>query len=97
MCRGLQPEWPKGCYRLATARLACGLFEDAEDAAVAAFEGIKLLERTTTEHGPTAVAVNSATISLSKELRKLTKEAVKRGQEEHRKQSSANTVNGRHE
>ena len=25
VCRGLQPEWPKGCYRLATARLAARL------------------------------------------------------------------------
>ena len=39
VCRRLAPTWPKGCYRLGTARMACGLFEDA---AVAAFEGIKL-------------------------------------------------------
>ncbi len=41
ICRRLQPEWAKGCYRLAAARLALGMFEDA---AVAAFEGTKLDE-----------------------------------------------------
>lgn len=39
VCRRLKPDWPKGCYRLAAARLALGCFEDA---AVAAFEGCKL-------------------------------------------------------
>ena len=39
VCRRLRPDWTKGCYRLASARLALGLFEDA---AVAAFEGVKL-------------------------------------------------------
>ncbi len=39
ICRSLKPDWPKGCYRLGAARMACGLYEDA---AVAAFEGIKL-------------------------------------------------------
>jgi tetratricopeptide (TPR) repeat protein len=39
VCRRLKPDWPKGCYRLAAARLALGLYEDA---AVAAFEGCKL-------------------------------------------------------
>lgn len=39
VCRRLDPSWPKGCYRLATARLALGQYEDA---AVAAFEGCKL-------------------------------------------------------
>lgn len=33
------PEWPKACFRLAKARLALKLYEDA---AVAAFEGCKL-------------------------------------------------------
>lgn len=41
ICRRLQPEWAKGCYRLAAARLALGMFEDA---AVSAFEGTKLDE-----------------------------------------------------
>jgi ankyrin repeat protein len=41
VCRHLDPNWVKGCYRLATARLACGQYEDA---AVAAFEGCKLDE-----------------------------------------------------
>ena len=41
ICRRLNPKWPKGCYRLASARLALGLYEDA---AVAAFEGTKLDE-----------------------------------------------------
>lgn len=39
VCRRLKPDWAKGCYRVAVARLALGLFEDA---AVAAFEGCKL-------------------------------------------------------
>lgn len=39
ICRRLRPDWTKGCYRLAAARLELGLYEDA---AVAAFEGIKL-------------------------------------------------------
>lgn len=38
-CRRLKPDWSKGCYRLAAARLAMELYEDA---AVAAFEGCKL-------------------------------------------------------
>jgi len=41
VCRHLDPSWVKGCYRLAAARLALGLYEDA---AVAAFEGCKLDE-----------------------------------------------------
>lgn len=41
ICRQLKPDWPRGCYRLATARLAMNQFEDA---AVAAFEGVKLDE-----------------------------------------------------
>eukprot|EP01035_Chromulina_nebulosa_P019486 gene19486-25372_t len=39
ICRRLDPTWPKGCYRLAAARLALELYEDA---AVAAYEGLKL-------------------------------------------------------
>ena len=39
VARFLKPDWPKGCYRLGQARLACGLYEDA---AVAAFEGLKI-------------------------------------------------------
>jgi ankyrin repeat protein len=39
ICRHLKPLWTKGCYRLAAARLALEMFEDA---AVAAFEGCKL-------------------------------------------------------
>lgn len=38
-CRRLRPDWTKGCYRLAAARLALKQYEDA---AVAAFEGVKL-------------------------------------------------------
>ena len=41
ICRRLDANWPKGCFRLAQARLALGLYEDA---AVAAFEGCKLDE-----------------------------------------------------
>lgn len=41
ICRQLDPHWPRGCHRLASARLALGMFEDA---AVAAFEGVKLDE-----------------------------------------------------
>ncbi len=44
ICRRLRPEWTKGCYRLAAARLALGLYEDA---AVAAFEGCRLDENNT--------------------------------------------------
>lgn len=39
ICRRLRPDWPKGCYRLAAARLALNMYEDA---ALAAFEGCKL-------------------------------------------------------
>jgi tetratricopeptide (TPR) repeat protein len=38
-CRRMKPDWVKGCYRLAAARLANGLYEDA---AVAAYEGLRL-------------------------------------------------------
>ena len=41
VCRRLDANWPKGCFRLAQARLALGLYEDA---AVAAFEGCRLDE-----------------------------------------------------
>ena len=41
VCRRLKPTWPRGCYRLACARLALGLYDDA---AVAAFEVYKLDE-----------------------------------------------------
>jgi Flp pilus assembly protein TadD len=40
-CRSLAPKWAKGCYRLAMARLALNMYEDA---AVAAFEGCKMEE-----------------------------------------------------
>lgn len=39
ICRRLDPHWVKGCYRLAVARLALNMYEDA---ALAAFEGCKL-------------------------------------------------------
>lgn len=39
MCRRMKPDWPKGCYRLALARLALGMYEDS---AVAAYEGCQL-------------------------------------------------------
>jgi len=38
-CRRLKPDWSKGCFRLAAARMACELYEDA---ALAAFEGLKI-------------------------------------------------------
>lgn len=41
ICRHLNPNWSRGCYRLASARLALKQYEDA---AVAAFEGVKLDE-----------------------------------------------------
>jgi ankyrin repeat protein len=41
MCRKLKPDWSKACYRMAVARFALALYEDA---AVAAFEGLKLEE-----------------------------------------------------
>ena len=39
VCRRLKPEWTKGCFRLAAARLALEMYEEA---AIAAFEGTKL-------------------------------------------------------
>jgi len=39
MCRYLKPDWPRAFYRVAAARLALCRFEDA---AVTAFEGLKL-------------------------------------------------------
>ena len=39
ICRHLAPKWPKGCYRLAAARFALEMYEDA---AVAAYEGCQL-------------------------------------------------------
>lgn len=39
VCRGLRPHWDKACLRLAKARMALEMYEDA---AVAAFEGLKL-------------------------------------------------------
>jgi len=44
ICRYLKPKWIKGCYRLASARLALGRFEDA---AVSAWEGLNLDEGNT--------------------------------------------------
>lgn len=38
-CRRMRPDWEKACFRLASARLAAGLYEDA---AVAAYEGLKI-------------------------------------------------------
>jgi ankyrin repeat protein len=63
ICRRLRPDWPKGCYRLASARLAEGHYEDA---AVAAFEGCKLDNN-------------------NEELKSILQKAVKKGQEEHKK------------
>jgi len=60
-CRRLKPDWAKACYRMAAARMACNLFEDA---AVSAFEGLKLDD------------TNAA-------LKKIMKEAVAKGREEH--------------
>lgn len=40
-CRRLRPDWPKACFRMATARLALNQYEDA---ALAAFEGLKMDE-----------------------------------------------------
>jgi ankyrin repeat protein len=39
ICRRIKPDWPKGCFRLASARLALDMFEEA---AVAAYEGCQL-------------------------------------------------------
>jgi ankyrin repeat protein len=39
ICRRLVPHWLKGCFRLATARFALGMYEDA---AVAAYEGLQI-------------------------------------------------------
>ena len=66
VCRRLKPDWAKGCFRLASARMELGLYEDA---AVAAFEGIKLDNN------------NFA-------LKKICKEAVDKGKEQHKKELS---------
>ena len=66
MCRRLKPDWPKGAYRVAAARMALGMYEDA---AVAAFEGCKLDEN-------------------NEELKKILKEAVAKGREEHLSKSA---------
>lgn len=42
ICRRLRPEWTRGCLRLAKARLRLEFFEDA---ALAAFEGVKLNDK----------------------------------------------------
>ena len=39
ICRSLRPDWIKGCFRLAQSRMALGQYEDA---ALAAFEGLKI-------------------------------------------------------
>ena len=39
ICRYLKPDWTKGCYRMAVARLALGRYEDA---ALSAWEGVQL-------------------------------------------------------
>jgi ankyrin repeat protein len=41
VCRRLKPEWTKGCFRLAAARLALEMYEES---AIAAFEGSRLDE-----------------------------------------------------
>lgn len=41
ICRRLKPNWTKGCFRLAAARLALEMYEEA---AIAAFEGSRLDE-----------------------------------------------------
>lgn len=66
-CRRLDPSWAKGAFRLATARLALGMYEDA---ALAAFEGCKLEP-------------------ANKELKELMQEAVRRGQEDHKRRQAA--------
>jgi len=38
ICRQLRPEWPKGCFRMAVARLALKRYEDA---ALSAWEGLQ--------------------------------------------------------
>mmetsp|Transcript_6598 Transcript_6598/g.11075 ORF Transcript_6598/g.11075 Transcript_6598/m.11075 type:complete len:518 (-) Transcript_6598:1186-2739(-) len=42
ICRHLRPNWTRACFRLASARLALKQYEDA---ALAAFEGVKLDEK----------------------------------------------------
>ncbi len=39
MCATLAPEWPKACFRVATALLALSRYEDA---AMAAWKGVKI-------------------------------------------------------
>jgi len=59
VCRGLNPKWDKACLRLAKARLALGMFEDA---AVAAFEGLKL-----NNDNKTLKALTNEAVRLGKE------------------------------
>ena len=59
VCRGLKPKWDKACLRLAKARIALGMFEDA---AVAAFEGLKL-----DNNNKTLKALTNEAVKLGKE------------------------------
>ena len=65
VCRGLKPKWDKACLRLAKARIALGMFEDA---AVAAFEGLKLDNNSKTLKALTNEAVKLGKEAHQKEL-----------------------------
>jgi ankyrin repeat protein len=76
VCRGLRPDWDKACLRLAKARLACGLYEDA---AVAAFEGLKL-----DNQNKTLKALTQQAVKMGKEAH-LKEQEAKRNEIRRRK------------
>ena len=60
VCRRLKPEWTKGCFRLAAARLALEMYEEA---AIAAFEGSRLDEENTDLKGILREAVKQGQLA----------------------------------
>lgn len=79
VCRGLRPDWDKACLRLAKARLALGMFEDA---AVAAFEGLKL-----DNSNKTLKELTNQAVKLGKEQHQRD-QAERKAEEERRKKDA---------
>jgi tetratricopeptide (TPR) repeat protein len=73
VARQLRPDWPKACYRMAVARLACGRYEDA---AVAAWEGLAVITAQQQDNDDN----NS---NNKEELQSLLQKCVKKGRQEH--------------
>lgn len=76
VCRGLRPTWDKACLRLAKARLALGMYEDA---AVAAFEGLKL-----DNSNKTLKELTNKAVQLGKEAHQR-EQAERKAEEERRR------------